>query len=59
VQLRRRQRDIRDKAGRSVNNSEEKQLVGAKTKKDRKELLESKYIRTDILARRITEIDII
>ncbi len=36
-----KQRDIQDKVGKSLNNPEVKDLVGVKTKKETKEILES------------------
>ena len=36
-----KQRDIQDKVGKSLNNPEVKDLVGTRTKKETKEILES------------------
>ncbi len=36
-----KQRDIQDKVGKSLNNPEVKDLVGVKTKKETKEIIES------------------
>ncbi len=45
-----KQQDIQDKVGKSLNNQEVKDLVGTRTKKETKEILESGRKRAQIAA---------